>query len=119
MRNVTIHTWEIKYLQIMDMNIHIVKQHSTIYRDQLVIYYINLLVCAFVRLWPLDAQTTWQEEEKWRWTQRKMTGKRWDDRRMRCVRLFESWNPGPETEVLKLRSWGPSPEIEVRRAAQG
>jgi hypothetical protein len=48
-----------------------------------------------------------------------MTGKRWDDRRMCCVRLFESWNPGPETEVLKPRSWGPSLEIEVRRAAQG
>jgi hypothetical protein len=37
MRNVTIYIWEIKYLQIMDMNIHIVNQHSTIYRDQLVI----------------------------------------------------------------------------------
>jgi hypothetical protein len=45
--------------------------------------------------------------------------KKWDDRKMRCVRLSESWNPGPETEVLKPRSWGPGSEIEVRRAAQG
>jgi hypothetical protein len=59
------------------------------------------------------------KKEKWRWIQRKMTGKRWDDRRMRCVRLSESWNPGRETEVLKPKSWGPGPEIEVRRAAYG
>ncbi len=84
------------------------------------IYYINSLVCACVlHLWPLDAQTTWREKEKWRWAQRKMTGKKWDNCRMRCVRLFESWNPGLETEVLKPRSWGPGPEIEVRRAVQG
>ncbi len=61
-----------------------------------------------MRLWPLDAQTTWREKEKWQWTQRKMTGKRWDDHRMRCVRLSKSWNPGLETEVLKPRSWGPA-----------
>ncbi len=39
MRNVTIHIRKMKHHQIMDMNIHIVNQHSTIYRDQLVITY--------------------------------------------------------------------------------
>ncbi len=69
-----------------------------------------------VHLWPLDAQTTWQEKEKWRWTQGKMTGKRWDDRRMRCVCLFESWNLGPETEVMKPRSWNPGLEVQVLKS---
>ncbi len=53
----------------------------------------------------------WREKEKWRWTQRKVTGKRWDDHRMRCVRLSESWNPGPESRLS--RSWNTGPETQV------
>jgi hypothetical protein len=65
------------------------------------IYYINSLVCACVR----D-----------HWTHRLCDGKKKSDsgRRMHCVRLFEPWNPGSKTEVLKPKSL-----VLFRRAAQG
>jgi hypothetical protein len=63
--------------------------------------------------------------EKWRWTQRKVTGKRKDDRRMESFRgpepqVLRAKYRGPETQVLRSRSrnlalgaWNPGPEIQV------
>jgi hypothetical protein len=56
----------------------------------------------------------WREKEKWRWTHRKVMGKRWDDVGcVACICLSESWNSGPKSRLS--RSWNPSPESQMQQ----